>query len=153
VQILWTKAEIGDLTKTTFKNCWQLAVKLGNVTRVGTSLDFNDKIKLCGDYKAATEPTSWDTEVGNINGVVHFTTTISEQESCLVLEVEEREESGNEYADAVRQLLDNHAEELSEWEHDFLTSNAERIEKYGAGTFFSDKQAEVIDRIRTKVGL
>jgi hypothetical protein len=40
---------------------------------------------------------------------------------------------------------------LTEWEHEFVTSNVERVEEFGGSATFSEKQEEIIDRIYAKV--
>jgi hypothetical protein len=51
----------------------------------------------------------------------------------------------------VIELSDIHKERLTEWEHNFLSSISARLEQYGASTFLSDKQLEVIEKISKKI--
>lgn len=41
-------------------------------------------------------------------------------------------------------MVDNNA--VTSWEYGFLCDNADRLSKYGEKTFFSEKQAAIIDR-------
>lgn len=44
-----------------------------------------------------------------------------------------------------------YADRISPWEQDFIQSIAGRIGEWGERTLLSDKQKEVIDRIKNKV--
>jgi hypothetical protein len=51
----------------------------------------------------------------------------------------------------VIELSDTYKERLTDWEHNFLSSISERIEKYEEDTFLSAKQLEVIEKISKKI--
>lgn len=47
-------------------------------------------------------------------------------------------------------LRDLQSEDLTEWEQGFVDDMTERYEKYGAKTFISEKQEEVLNKMREK---
>ena len=141
--------ELKKLSKKNFGDCLQLAGRLGEVKRVGTSGIFSQQLADCGRF------VKKDDRTGTIDGIVWTAVdgTINGTEACVVIEVVKRDGTGNEYADDVVTLIENYDDELTDWEREFLESNAQRVEQYGARTIFSDKQIEIIDRIKDKVGM
>lgn len=45
------------------------------------------------------------------------------------------------------------SKDISDWERSFLQDQAERVEKYGASTRFSDKQWKILDRVAEKISI
>ena len=152
MQVLWTYDELGGkLTKENFNECLKQAGKLGDVTKLGTSGIFTQQLADCGAFVKANEMA------GTIDNIPWM--SMAEQlvgGTGLVVEVARREpaaETGSEYGDYCNELLDGYQDELTEWEISFLEDNARRAEQYGSNTRFSDRQIEVIDKIRDKVGM
>lgn len=51
----------------------------------------------------------------------------------------------------LQEIVTTYPSRISEWETEFLSSTLERIDKYGEGTFLSEKQEAVLVRIEEKV--
>jgi len=151
MQVLWTYDELGGkLNKENFGECLKQAKRLGHVVKIGTSGIFTQQLADCGAFVKANEVT------GTVDGTPWM--SMSEQlvgGTGLVVEVARREpstETGSEYGDFCTDLLDNYRDELTDWEINFLEDNAQRAERYGSRTMFSDAQIRMIDKIRDKVG-
>lgn len=56
----------------------------------------------------------------------------------------------NEVNTVLRSAVEN-GDMLSGWENDFVSDLIERVEQYGERTRISEKQQEIIDRIRDKL--
>lgn len=53
--------------------------------------------------------------------------------------------------DAILKSAVENGDQLSEWENNFVYDLVERVEQWGARTRISEKQMEIIERIRGKL--
>lgn len=63
------------------------------------------------------------------------------------------EDELKEVEETIKEALDDPEGVLSEWETEFVNSTADRLGKYEDRTSFSDKQLEILAKIRKKLKL
>ena len=143
--VVWSREEIAKINSEEIAVAIRTASKLGAVTGVCLSKDATAAFESAA---SASELLAWKTGELVVSDVKVKAGDIPIYFGVEVSAVKSHGKVTNPTVEMVRALAE--CDELTAWEEEFITSNMDRVEKYGASTRFSDKQQEIIEEMADK---
>lgn len=143
--VVLSKEELAKITSEEIAAAIKIAAKLGAVTGVCMSKDATSAFEATA---SAFELLALKDGHLEVSGVKVKPADIPVYFGVEVSAVKSHGKVVNPHVEMIKALAES--DELTTWEQEFVQSNMDRVEKYGAGTRFSDKQQEIIEEMADK---